>query len=66
MTPRQREVCDAIVTLTERMGHPPTLREVGAFLGTLPSDVHQKLARLRRDGRVEWKPHQCRTLRVVK
>ncbi len=66
MTPRQRELCDAIAQLTKRHGYPPTLREVGEYLGTLPSDVHQKLARLRRDGRVEWRPRQPRTVRVVK
>jgi repressor LexA len=62
----QQVVVDAIRELTRLRGYPPTLREIGTAVGTLPTDVHQKLERLRKIGYVEWEPKQFRTLRVVK
>lgn len=65
-TKRQRQVVSAIEQLTAREGYPPTIREVADRLSTLPSNIHQILARLRLLGLVAWDPGRLRTLRVVK
>lgn len=68
MTPtkRQTQVLAAVMFLTDDRGFPPTIREVAARLKTLPSNVHQILARLRASGLVDWEDGKLRTLRVVK
>lgn len=59
------DVLDAIRALTEELGFPPTVREIGEQLGTTSmSTVHMSLGRLRRDGRVSWRSGQSRTLVV--
>ena len=64
-TPKQLAVLDAIVDLTAERGYPPTMREIAAVIGSIHSDVQQKLWRLRRDGRVTWDEGRARTVRVV-
>jgi SOS-response transcriptional repressor LexA len=64
-TAPQRAVLKSIVRLTAALGHPPTVREIAADIGVNPSDVQQKMWRLRRDGRVTWDEGRARTVRVV-
>ena len=62
---QQRAVVQSIVRLTASIGYPPTVREIAADLGHNPSDIQQKLWRLRRDGVVTWDEGRTRTVRVV-
>jgi repressor LexA len=64
-TTKQLAVIDAIVDLTAERGYPPTMREIAKVIGSIHSDVQQKLWRLRRDGRVTWDEGRARTVRVV-
>lgn len=72
-TPRQLDVVEAIRVLTEREGIPPTIREIGQFVGIRSTNcVHQHLDSLRRKGLVTWDTvstygggPKARTLRLV-
>jgi SOS-response transcriptional repressor LexA len=66
MTPRQREVLDAIRELTAARGAAPTLRELGARLGiTSTNAVSDHLKYLQIQGLLTWEPGKSRTLRVL-
>jgi len=59
-------VLQAVRSLSDARGYPPTVREIGRELGLAsPSTVHQHLLSLRRDGLVAWEPAFPRTLRVL-
>lgn len=64
-TDGQYEVLDATRRWLSERGYSPTVRELADGLGVTPTDVYQKLVRLRRDGLVEWEDGKSRTLRVV-
>ncbi len=58
-------VLQAIKTLTERHGIPPTVREIQAEAGLSSTSVVQyHLKALKRDGRVSYLPNKSRTVRV--
>lgn len=60
-------VLDFITATMEARGYPPTVREVGEHMGwTSSSTVANRLARLKREGRVTSKPGSPRTLVVVR
>lgn len=62
----QRAVVAAI--RRARKSHPhygPSVRELAYDLGVAPTDVWQKLARLKRDGLVTWEDGIPRTIRLV-
>jgi len=57
LTARQREVLDAIVSMTQDKGVPPTLRELGAALGIRSTNgVTDHLKALRRKGYLKERP----------
>jgi len=64
---RQKDVLNAILTLTEENSYPPTLAELAKALGLKNRmTVHQHLAALKRKGFVHWEPGLNRSLRVLK
>lgn len=65
-TREQMAVVDAIRRCRQRHPHyGPSVRELSGEIGTATTDVYQKLARLRRDGLVEWDESVARSIRVV-
>lgn len=66
MTDAQRNVYDAICTISEREGIPPTLREIAveAHLAST-STVATHLAALAKLGIVTWKQGKARSIRVI-
>lgn len=65
LTDRQAEVLQAITSLTDIKGYPPTVRELETVVGVSVSAVHAHLRRLRDKGAVTWENGQTRTLKVV-
>lgn len=67
LTQRQREVLQAIVDMTDRLGWPPTLRELGEELGISSTyGVRCHLDALEDKGYIERQPNQSRAIRVLK
>lgn len=67
LTPRQQSVLDFIQRHVTENGYPPTVRDIGAEFGlTSPNGVLCHLKALRRKGRLDWKPHVSRTMRVLR
>jgi len=65
-TERQLEYLRAIAELTERLGYPPTVREIGEAVGVKSSSTAMRtLEALRRKGLVEWAPDSPRTIRLT-
>ncbi|HEY9679722.1 MAG TPA: transcriptional repressor LexA [Drouetiella sp.] len=66
LPPRQRDVVNHIISLTEENGYPPTLAELAAALGLKNRmTVHQHVAALKKKGLVHWEPGLNRSLKVV-
>lgn len=66
LPPRQRDVINHIINLTEENGYPPTLAELAAALGLKNRmTVHQHVAALKKKGLVHWEPGLNRSLKVV-
>lgn len=66
LPPRQRDVVNHIINLTEEHGYPPTLAELAAALGLKNRmTVHQHVAALKKKGLVHWEPGLNRSLKVV-
>jgi len=66
LPPRQLDVLNAIVELTDRIGYPPTLQDLAAHLGLKNRmTVHQHVVALKKKGMVHWEPKLNRSLRVV-
>ena len=66
LPPRQRDVINQIINLTEENGYPPTLAELAAALGLKNRmTVHQHVAALKKKGLVHWEPGLNRSLKVV-
>lgn len=66
LPPRQRDVINQIINLTEINGYPPTLAELAAALGLKNRmTVHQHVAALKKKGLVHWEPGLNRSLKVV-
>lgn len=60
-----QQIIIAINELSKR-GYAPSVREVGQAVGLRSSSTaHGRLARLRKQGIIEWEPTQVRTLRVI-
>lgn len=65
-TERQLEYLRAIAELTEQLGYPPTVREIGEAVGVKSSSTAMRtLEVLRRKGLVEWAPESPRTIRLT-
>lgn len=61
-TPAQRRVHEAIVSLSNQMGHAPTFREVAAEVGVNVSTVLSHVAGLEDGGWLRRRPHCPRTM----
>lgn len=66
LPPRQKDVLNSIVVLTEEHGYPPTLQELASALGLKNRmTVHQHVVALKKKGMVVWEPKLNRSLRVA-
>lgn len=66
LPPRQKDVLEHIIALTEEHGYPPTLAELAKALGLRNRmTVHQHVAALKKKGLVHWEPGLNRSLKVV-
>jgi repressor LexA len=66
LTDRQRQVLEFIKTETQRMGYPPTVRDIGAAVGlSSSSTVHAHLAALEAKGLIRRDPTKPRALEVL-
>jgi repressor LexA len=66
ITPRQREVYDAIVDYCEANGYGPTIRELCKHFGwASPNGAMCHLRLLRDRGWISWSPRHSRTIRPL-
>ena len=66
LTVRQRRVLEVIRNSVDRRGYPPSLREIGEWVGlTSPSSVAHQLAALERKGFIRRDPNRPRAMEVV-
>jgi repressor LexA len=66
LPPRQKDVLELIVKLTQKHGYPPSLAELAKGMGLRNRmTVHQHVAALKKKGLVQWEPGLNRSLRVV-
>src|SRR5579885_1561326 len=66
LPPRQQDVLNPIVELTDGHGYPPTLQELATALGLKNRmTVHQHVVALKKKGLVIWEPKLNRSLRVA-
>jgi repressor LexA len=66
LTGRQREIWSFLVDYVDRVGYPPTVREIGEAVGLAsPSTVHAHLANLERAGLLRRDPTKPRALELV-
>lgn len=66
LPPRQRDVVNHIMQLSEEHGYPPTLAELAAAMGLRNRmTVHQHVAALKKKGVVHWEPGLNRSLKVI-
>jgi repressor LexA len=66
LTGRQQEIWDFLVEYVDRVGYPPTVREIGEKVGLAsPSTVHAHLANLERAGYLRRDPTKPRALELL-
>ncbi|MDQ2782533.1 transcriptional repressor LexA [Lapillicoccus sp.] len=66
LTVRQRRVLEVIRNSVDRRGYPPSLREIGEWVGlTSPSSVAHQLAALERKGYLRRDPNRPRAIEIV-
>jgi repressor LexA len=66
LTKRQREIFDYIGKYADRMGYPPTVREIGKAVGLHSSStVHVHLANLEKAGVLRRDPSKPRAIEVL-
>lgn len=65
LTPARRRCLEALARLTERLGYPPTTREIGAELGASPNAAHELLVCLELRGLISRTPGRARTTRIT-
>lgn len=67
MTPRRRDIMDAIEDLIEERGYSPTLREIGRAVGiSSSSTLHVHLHALRSTGWIAFDDRSPRTIRILR
>lgn len=64
-TARQLQVVNFIRSYRDQQGYPPTMREIGDYLGIKPHTVFAHLAACERKGLIEIDRGRQRALRVV-
>ena len=66
LTKRQQEIFDFIGRYAEKMGYPPTVREIGKAVGLHSSStVHVHLANLEKAGFLRRDPSKPRALEIL-
>ena len=66
LTGRQQEIWEFLVDYVDRVGYPPTVREIGEAVGLAsPSTVHAHLANLERAGLLRRDPTKPRALELI-
>lgn len=66
LTDRQADILNWIVFFTDRMGYPPTVREIGRqFRIMSPNGVTCHVRALERKGYIERDPRLSRSIRVI-
>ena len=66
LTGRQQEIWTFLVDYVDRLGYPPTVREIGEAVGLAsPSTVHAHLANLERAGLLRRDPTKPRALELA-
>jgi repressor LexA len=66
LTARQREIWSFVLDYSDRLGYPPTVREIGEAVGLAsPSTVHAHLANLERAGLLRRDPTKPRALELM-
>jgi repressor LexA len=66
LTGRQQEIWNFLVEYVDRLGYPPTVREIGEAVGLAsPSTVHAHLANLERAGLLRRDPSKPRALELI-
>lgn len=66
LTVRQRRVLEVIRNSVDRRGYPPSLREIGEWVGlTSPSSVAHQLTTLERKGYIRRDPNRPRAMEIV-
>lgn len=66
LTQRQQQVLDFILSEVSKKGYPPSVREIGHFIGLASSStVHSHLAALERKGFIRRDPAKPRALEVT-
>ena len=66
LTPQQVPIVDVIARLRTRLGHPPTVREIGVQAQRSPAAIHACIKRLERVGWVHTRPGRNRTIELRK
>ena len=66
LTPRQMELLKFIVRAISELGHSPTLKEMGEFLGISVPSAQELLQHLAKKGYVTYQPRRARTIKVLK
>ncbi|MBQ9058493.1 MAG: transcriptional repressor LexA [Atopobiaceae bacterium] len=66
LTKRQKQIYDYICDYSERLGYPPSVREIGAAVGLAsPSTVHVHLKCLEERGYIRRNPNKPRALELL-
>jgi hypothetical protein len=65
LTPQQLGIVDVIARLRVRLGHPPTIREIGVEAQRSPGAIHACVQRLKRGGWVRTSPGRKRTIELL-
>lgn len=65
LTERQREVLDFIKDFIKSEGHPPTVREIGAYFGFAPRSITDHLNAIEKKGYIRRKSLKPRSLEVL-
>lgn len=66
LTQRQQQILDFILSEMNRIGYPPSVREIGQAVGlTSSSTVHSHLAALERKGYIRRDPTKPRALEII-
>lgn len=66
MTPKQKLVLDFIQVFTKMKGFAPSYGEIALGLNLKSkSNIHRIVHELRKDGRLEIRPHMIRSLKLV-
>ncbi len=66
LTVKQKEICEYVRIFTKEQGYPPTVREIGAYLGLKsPSTVYFHLRKLRDSGIVHVTEGKTRSLILI-